>query len=719
MERRSSKRAVPRKQYTVDAFAGIEALQDTASEGGSNDELDDSDESADDFVAERQATPDEDEDEDAMSVEPEEARQDSASDAGERDLDETMSLADDDQIATEPLGPLGKRGQRRAPYARREPPKSDGTHTRGLGDVTMQQRGGQSRLRCLFGPAEADCKDAQFARTRFPAESTLPRRGKASSKDVFQRSSPLTKATEERDAARLASWLQNDGTKSLADRKQLTSELSPEEAAEYMTGSGDVIFVMGPHDKQECFKIGVGESLPLRDAWQPSNPTPLPPTYKAGFIINLGARVHCVAWAPSKSSQDVVQYLATSVLPRRRSSAAHNAEAPAFSPQPAYKACVQIWEIAVSTRDSIDIEQPPKPVLALCMEWGDVKNMAWCPNRTEEHPGVGILAVICGDGAVRIINVPPPAAGGPTQHARIDRPLFASKPPDTVGSCVTWLGPTRIAVGCANGCIGIWDVPECFSDETDNPRPAIYSPLSTTYILSITSCYPSHPHMLIASSMSGYLTLTDTREPQPTSSAGTVISARTRSGQPLAAWHDYTQMAFSADDGFRLRAYPYRRWYISNHFGRIDSSAMAIATSASHPYVLVGTASGTVVAMNPLEKLVTGYPKGDPWQQVWFTHEWRRPTVDETAAREVEAAAARDGGSADGMSRILEGYKREKVPLKSTEDTSLARDGTNFLTVYEGYSAITALAWNPNTHVAGWAAAGMANGLLRIEDLAT
>ncbi len=45
-------------------------------------------------------------------------------------------------------------------------------------------------------------------------------------------------------------------------------------------------------------------------------------------------------------------------------------------------------------------------------------------------------------------------------------------------------------------------------------------------------------------------------------------------------------------------------------------------------------------------------------------------------------------------------------------------NGVMFATVYEEASAVTALAWNPNLHVGGWAAAGMGSGLVRIEDLA-
>ena len=72
-----------------------------------------------------------------------------------------------------------------------------------------------------------------------------------------------------------------------------------------------------------------------------------------------------------------------------------------------------------------------------------------------------------------------------------------------------------------------------------------------------------------------------------------------------------------------------------------------------------------------------------------------------------------------GLSRLSEGFKAERIALTSNErNMHKQQDGTAFSTIYEEKSAITALAWNPNPHVGGWAAAGMGSGLLRIEDLA-
>lgn len=66
-----------------------------------------------------------------------------------------------------------------------------------------------------------------------------------------------------------------------------------------------------------------------------------------------------------------------------------------------------------------------------------------------------------------------------------------------------------------------------------------------------------------------------------------------------------------------------------------------------------------------------------------------------------------------GSVRFTEGYKAEKqsIGAHGTGKSTLAT------VMYDEKQAVTALEWNPNLDCAGWAAAGMGSGLLRIEDV--
>ena len=106
-------------------------------------------------------------------------------------------------------------------------------------------------------------------------------------------------------------------------------------------------------------------------------------------------------------------------------------------------------------------------------------------------------------------------------------------------------------------------------------------------------------------------------------------------------------------------------------------------------------------------------------------HEWRQPTEEERVAAENDdeqnSNSAKVIAGKDGLTRIVEGFKAYQVSMNNQGALGgvNTKNGVPFNTIYEERTAVTAVAWNPNVHVGGWAAAGMADGLLRIEDIAS
>ena len=122
-----------------------------------------------------------------------------------------------------------------------------------------------------------------------------------------------------------------------------------------------------------------------------------------------------------------------------------------------------------------------------------------------------------------------------------------------------------------------------------------------------------------------------------------------------------------------------------------------------HSSVAAGGADGSVIVTNPMRKALGKKIAG--WQQVVFKHEWvRRPGQ----------------GPRQGMSRITEGYKVEKVDF-GTKYGAKAKDKDYVAesTIYEEETAVTALGWNPNNSgCGGWLAVGWGSGLVRVQDMA-
>lgn len=716
MERRSAARSTPRKRYTIDPFEGVAELQEVAAADSENDgEAGDEGEQGDDFH-DAGGEPD---DEDAMSVEDDPWDDDSGSD--EHEPDNTITIVDEADLPR--TGDVNAKFtnslSKNARYKRDDKPESDKTYTRMLMDRAVKHVSKTERRSYFFGPAKEDYEPTQKAQMKWGYEPTLPsREADKNGFGGFHRTFYLTDEEYDRQAKSGWAWYYQGGGKDAFSQRQSFRQLGPSEASDYMNlpGASERSFLMGPYNEQRLYKLAVGQSMSLGDAWQNDSSTAISvQNYKSGFMLNLGARIRCLDWAPHCAND--VQYLAVSVCTLRdaHGTPSDNYGSPAFTPQPAHKSAFQIWQFQSTEECYIDSKQPPKLVLALCTEWGDIKALKWCQAPREATDESELLAVISGDGALRIISVPLREATEGVEFI-VEQIAFESKPPGTVCTCLTWIASNRIAVGCANGCIAVWDLPKCLATASPNARPTIYSSVSTSYIYSIDSCYPSRPDFVVTTSVMGYMILTDLRKPQPLSPYASAVSLRTRLAHRLLLWYDYAQVAIAPDDSWYLRGYAFRRWFASLGLGRTKSLAMSMAGSPCHPFILIGCANGDVVATNPVRRLIDS--KVAIWQQTWFAHEWRRPTAAEVAAdRQANADVAERVGKS-GLSRITEGFKVERVLLHDDKGLHNTPDGMPYMTIYEESTAITALAWNPNMHVGGWAAAGMADGLLRVEDIA-
>ena len=726
-----------------DAFEGISELEDLRSEDSTNinraTDTDDSDDAQDEF---QRAADQSSEDYDVFEVDdnPSDADTDPNEEPLRLDLDETVSIEYD--LNTRPI----KRRRKRRPSqaAGLTSVGAVTVYVRGVSD-RIEQKASQANHRLLhFGASSDDLAAIEAAKRKWWYDAKLPSRiSDANDFGGMHTSFFITAEACAADARSQRKWWFDGGGMDIFRDAQAFTEIDGNTALAFMpeTQAEALPFRMGPFGAQTHFELGVGHHCSLLTAWQPSplenrETIQFPKDYKRGFVLNLGAKVNCLDWAPNQSGP--IQYLAASVLTEQQSSIVsfEAPEASAFTPQPRRKSNIQVWRFRKSTEGYIDSNSTPEPSLVLCTDWGDVKALKWCPmpyagnKQTDGH--LGLLAGIWSDGAIRILSIDLSHDHSQPPFIHIKQAAFESKPPGTVCTCVSWISSTRIAAGCANGCIAVWDVAHAVHPTSTNPRPIIYSSVSSTYILSILTCYPSHPNILVTTSMAGIVSMTDlSRSGQSlVSQANTVGGSRIRMGHPLLVWNEFGQIAIHADDTSTIKGSTLRRFFAKLVLAKAKSNATSIASSPCHPFILVGCANGEVFSTNPLNK-VTDSGRSETWQQVWFAHEWRRPDTQagvgntaSTTTMSTEATSSagtnRAAIGSNGISRFMEGLKAEFIPLAGAGHNQKHNRhyGTAFTTIYEENSAITAVAWNPNLHVGGWAAAGMGDGLVRVEDIA-
>ncbi|KAL0264133.1 hypothetical protein SLS55_000078 [Diplodia seriata] len=230
--------------------------------------------------------------------------------------------------------------------------------------------------------------------------------------------------------------------------------------------------------------------------------------------------------------------------------------------------------------------------------------------------------------------------------------------------------------------------------------------------------------------MDGFLRLVDIRAPNQDS----VFSQRSRTGSAPLAWHDISQSFLTCDENYTLLALSLRRFHVNMSVGRANSNIQHISASPIHPFTLMGCADGMVIATNPMRKVLIA--KAEMWHQTWFLHEWRRAigkhgTIDEASAgadtrsdlkkppdNVLKAKPQGELKQAGPMCRVVDGFKAEVYKLWVEQGLPNQYEGVVYNTVYEEETASTQVAWNPNMRCGGWAAAGMGDGLVRIEDLA-
>lgn len=665
MQRRSSNRA-HRKKYTVDAFASIPELRDEedtpADRVQHSDDADDAfnegaepGASNDDEVSNGEATPDENEDE---------------------EFDEEFEDT-----------PSSRRRGRRKPI---KPFSEDTPVTRGVVDTSRFHVSASKAARKImyWGGAREDQLLAQKSFDRWSDFPILP--GEGTFHEPFDTNKEEYKQSVDDDW----SWCCDLPEAESVLNKQEVSMHTREEV-QHLLPTADRAFVMGAISNPRRFALNSQQSAPLDAAFSRS---------RSGVVINTGARVQSLDWVPHQPG--AIQYLAVSTASERSDFPPFEAPtAPAYNPTSQYQTLIQIWRI--NTKDNSEARLKA----LLSTSYGDARRLQFCPHPARSHGQTPrLLGCLFSDGGLRVMILPHITTGDDSDVYHISRPVLESIAVSSMYSCFTWVSPRRIAAGCANGCIALFDLKDALLPER-NVRPRKFAAVSPTYILDITSCSPSCANLVLTISMDGYLRLTDITHSNLSSPAATVHGSRIRTALTKCVWHIFARSAIIADDTFGVRLHLVRRIFNVFTVGRMKSAPTIMAVSHCHPFLLVGTAAGDVQSMNPLIKVFD--TKSSAWQQTWFSHEWRRGGHQDAGGDLTSQHIAKEG-----LSRFTEGYKSEKMTLSKVSGGDGMPGGYLTNTVYEKKSAVTALAWNPNLHAGGWAAAGLGDGLLRVEDIA-
>ncbi|KAI4228757.1 MAG: hypothetical protein L6R36_001357 [Xanthoria steineri] len=719
--RKSGRARQPNRKYANETFTSLEAI-DSASEHEVLSWQEAEQHSDSDEFDEEHALEEANEQEDVSSagsdasgtLTPHE-RSDSAASAVDIDIDSTQET---------PI--LLRQSIRYRPYVlRRRPKRSDGVHVRGITDpVHIPPKGVKpDYIYSLFGDATRDLVHMARSRDQWCHEATLPRRPNETGTEGMHHCFSHPEEKRQLEATRGWEWYYDHGGHQHLSKSQASVSLGADEAFAHLAPSEEssrTIF-MGPYGRQARFDLPILKHLALSEAWDQAPSLNLaenkaPDRSKSrkrqdGWLLNVGRGARCVEWAPNHAGD--TQYLAISTFrPKSNDTSGQPKVSPAFTAQ-SFPSSIQIWSFssrkAPQRRSLLDPDLSPCLRLVMCTDWGDAKHLRWCPMprdfRKDGQEGtitIGLLAGVWSDGYVRVLDVHlDQCEARQTSFVKFTSAAFTAKPPSTLCTCVIWLSPTDLAVGCANGYLALWSIypypgP---SSSASLPRPDLYTPFHDSYISSLSSAYPLLPHLLATASPSGHLRLTSLLSPQ----TDYVLAPRLRHPPSHIHFSEPCQAFIAADEAETLRLWPIRRFFGPISVARCPSQGLALGVGRVHGSVIVGCEDGTVFVTSPMRKLL--FPKLTSWQCPVFKHEFAR------------WGGGEGNGNPRGRIRITEGYKAQEAPvLRGTGKRAV--EGMVVATIYEEEGQVRCVSWGTEVNIGGWVAVGMGSGLVRVEDLA-
>lgn len=443
--RRSTRLTGGKTKYTNDPFeaAGVSDESDNGSKVPKGRKEQASDESSDE---EFQANDEQEEEEDDEEGSEEDvAGENDGEEADEEEYTSDRGRGAQKTVVSRPRHQKKRLGNDLAMLSKDEM-HSRGTHS------SMEHMGKMLHMTITFGTDEKDLLSIVYARERWyrGVDSGFPSRASLNeAPDVPDCGFGPTFGVEPEDMKRERTrgwdwYYDGDVGERFRKRQRLEAITEKEVYQKFIPQAKEKkhTVLIGPVDDQKVFTLGHHESFNFGEAFGETkakakakpgtggkskgkafaqeDSTGRTRKTREGWIINLGQKVQCMAWAPNQPG--LTQYLAVSTPISKGEKEKYpdpfkDRGARAFRPSPPYPCALQLWMFKAEREESltkhIDMNFKPKLRLALCTNWGDLRRMAWCPVRRDPREeddddvlkSVGLLAGIWGDGYVRVLDV--------------------------------------------------------------------------------------------------------------------------------------------------------------------------------------------------------------------------------------------------------------------------------------------------------------------------
>lgn len=276
---------------------------------------------------------------------------------------------------------------------------TDTSKTRVYDGPLKRETSGRALLKQLYGPLPDHVTVIQGMVDRWFSKQALPD-GQIGGSGVMQ--SPWLAADfEEKQRHWSNTWYAR--YRGAIEAPQRLRKIRTDHVNMFKPPSNELACLVGPYGTQKQAKTAYGYGEPTSETGVPLDST-ASPTAPKSWLLDTGGIPLGIAWAPLAGRKE--QFLAVCSIPFTDQDA-RDADSPEDDPEEMKKGSVQIWSIPCHK----DVASPARFALSLSFDWGRPKRLQWCPIPPPEDSKIGLLAVLCGDGQVRVIEVPKPVPG--------------------------------------------------------------------------------------------------------------------------------------------------------------------------------------------------------------------------------------------------------------------------------------------------------------------
>lgn len=259
-------------------------------------------------------------------------------------------------------------------------------------------------LTMLYGPGEARIAVARGMFRKWFANQVLPGKTHTGRGGVMQ--SPwLAEDYELKQKQWARSWYEKCRS---AKQVQRSHKIRPDHVEMFKPASDSLICFVGPFNNQTQVRSSYGFGQPVSETGQtqaaidPSLQDGATPA--SGWLLDTGGLPLGIGWAPVTGRQE--QYLAVCTVPPSDQEL-RLSRVPEEDPEEKKRGSIQIWSIPCHK----DGGGYASLVHHLWFDWGRPKRLQWCPVPSPDDSKVGLLAVLCNDGQVRVVEIAKPTSG--------------------------------------------------------------------------------------------------------------------------------------------------------------------------------------------------------------------------------------------------------------------------------------------------------------------